>query len=86
MIFTVEQLPGDRSEINIFCDDEGLEMLDEQVEILKRNHGHVHLMTPSWSGSELTEQKHLCGSELINHVKINYVGRKEMNRLANHSR
>ena len=60
-----------RKRIEIYCDSEGLEILINKLNSLKKNKGHTHLMTPSWAGYELTEEKQ--GGErniLINHLKI----------------
>ena len=72
MKLTVEYTKSKKgeSEVTIFCDAEGLSELFTQLEILKKHKGHVHLMTPSWSGNELTEIKQQQDSELINHVRI----------------
>lgn len=72
MTLTIEHLlkPGTSGEIAIMCDADGLAALVEQLEILRRNGGHVHLMTPSWAGTELTENKQIEGSVLINHLRV----------------
>lgn len=69
MTLTIESPPS-KNEIEIFCDPEGLNALIEQLEILKKHKGHVHLMTPSWAGNELTENKQTPESQLIHHVRI----------------
>ena len=69
MTLTVESLPS-KNEIAIFCDSEGLNTLIEQLEILKKHKGHVHLMTPSWAGNELTENKQTPDNQLVHHVRV----------------
>jgi hypothetical protein len=59
-----------RCEVEIFCDKEGLELLFKNLENLRLRGGHVHLMTPSWSGKELTEEKQRPSNTLINHLCI----------------
>jgi hypothetical protein len=44
------------------------------LERLRQGGGHDHLMTRSWAGNELTEQKHDLASTLINHLRITVVG------------
>ncbi len=59
------------SEVAIYLDEEGLEALEKQLAFLKKEPDHVHLMTPSWAGDELTEEK--LGDDkcvLINHLRI----------------
>jgi hypothetical protein len=68
-VLTVEHNTKDES-IEIFCDREGLELLMRKLSVLAEKGGHVHLMTPAWSGNELTEEKQSDTSELINHVVI----------------
>ncbi len=36
----------------------------------KNNHDHIHLMTKSWGGDELSDDKQCSENGLINHVKI----------------
>ena len=72
MKLTVEYLKNSKStgEVMIICDAVGLDSLIEHLQILKQNRGHVHLMTPSWAGAELTENKQLPNSDLINHLCV----------------
>ena len=60
-------------ELDVLCDDKGIELLINRLQILQRHGGHDHLMTESWSGNELTEQPHREGEILINHVRLVYV-------------
>lgn len=69
MLLTVEISPTDPV-VKICCDREGLEVLRGQIDQLERKDGHVHLMTPSWAGHELTEQGQIEGYSLAHHLKI----------------
>ena len=78
MILTVEALknegdPGKQmiAEIAICFDQEGFAVLSRELAKLQHAKSHTHLMTPSWSGSELTEE--LQGGEdyvLVNHLRL----------------
>jgi hypothetical protein len=69
MTLTFETTPSEK-EMAIFCDAEGLDSLITQLQILKQHKGHVHLMTPSWSGNELTENKQVPENRLLHHIRI----------------
>lgn len=69
MILTVEH-DEKHENVDIFCDKEGIELLLKKLTFLINNGGHVHLMTPSWAGNELTEDKQGTDTVLINHLKI----------------
>ncbi len=68
-MLTVEINKKDES-IEIFCDKEGIELLAKKINALGVNGGHVHLMTPSWAGNELSEEKQGAENELVNHLRI----------------
>lgn len=68
-MLTVEINKKDES-IEIFCDKEGIELLTKKIRILSEKGGHVHLMTPSWAGNELSEEKQGLENELVNHLRI----------------
>ncbi len=69
MLLTVEY--NDKNEVvEIHCDKEGLDSLIEKLESLRKHGGHDHLKTPSWAGSELTEEKQGAENLLINHLYI----------------
>lgn len=68
-MLTVEINKKDES-IEIFCDREGLELLTKKISTLSEKGGHVHLMTSSWAGNELSEEKQGSGNELVNHLRI----------------
>ena len=59
------------AEVAICCDDEGLDFLVEKLTRLRGKRDHTHLMTPSWSGNELTEEKQGGNQyELVNHLRL----------------
>lgn len=61
----------DESEIEIHGDAEGLRALADRISrLLARNLDHDHLMTPSWGGSELSEEPQNRKAELVNMVTI----------------
>ena len=69
MLLTVEYDKEGKTEI--YMDAQGLELLIERLNKLKRHiekGEHDHLMTPSWSGWELTEEKQGLKNELVNHL------------------
>lgn len=61
---------AERSEVEVFCDSAGLELLIRQLDFLRHGSTHVHLMTPAWAGDELSEKVVGEGNMLINHLKI----------------
>lgn len=77
MILTVELESGKSliksisGEVAICFDREGLDLLVSKLNLLREKVDHIHLMTPSWSGNELTEK---CqGGEdfsLIHHLRL----------------
>jgi hypothetical protein len=69
MIFTVEENHQQEC-IEIFLDKEGLELMVKKLNFLLKNEGHIHFMTPSWAGNELTEVKQGTNTELINHLRV----------------
>jgi hypothetical protein len=69
MLLTVE-LNREGECVEIFCDREGFEVLQRALDGLRRKGDHVHLMTPSWAGNELTEDKQIESNELVHHLRI----------------
>ena len=59
---------GDVLEIHL--DREGLEILESQLEWLRKGETHVHLKTKAWAGEELSDELQGEGDHLVNHVKI----------------
>lgn len=57
--------------LEIHASKEGLRKLSEIANaLLKGTDNHIHLMTPSWGGSGLSEVKEGTGNSIINHVAI----------------
>ncbi len=59
MTLTIEVQKGGNPEAVLCFDRDGLELLIKKLEYLKSHVDHLHLMTPSWAGNELTEEP--CG-------------------------
>lgn len=81
MLLTVEVMPSkecntadwDISEVAICFDLEGLELLEYKLKLLRQGPApdHEHLMTPSWGGDELTEEKQGDDRDiLVNHLRL----------------
>lgn len=74
MLLTVELQDGNkpgRAEVAVCLDDEGLEFLVRKLQGLRGRKEHVHLMTPSWAGTELSESKQGGPEfEVVNHLRI----------------
>jgi hypothetical protein len=74
VILTVEKEKTEQGEIAICFDKDGLEFLMAKLSALRDRQGHLHLMTPSWAGDELTEVLHggdryeLCNSLRLVHL------------------
>ena len=68
MRLTVEN--DKEGKVEIYMDVEGLDLLIDRLKKLRRHSegDHDHLMTPSWAGWELTEDKQGVDNELINHL------------------
>jgi len=64
------------SEVEIFCDSEGLAVLQRQLDFLKKGSTHVHLKTTAWAGNELSETVNGADNVLINHLRISVVPEK----------
>ena len=62
-------------EVAICCDDKGIDHLIEKLKSLKGQADHLHLMTQSWAGEDLTEQKQ-GGDDYIlaHHLRIVRLG------------
>jgi Immunity protein 32 len=68
-MITVELKDGD--EVEVHLDAEGLSTLMAQLRFLETGKtDHVHLMTASWGGSELTEELQCADTSVIHHLKI----------------
>jgi hypothetical protein len=67
MLLTVESVED--SVVEIHLDAEGRDLLVKALSRLKQG-DHDHLMTPSWGGDVLTEDKMNAGSVLVNHLYL----------------
>ena len=56
--------------VEVVCDRDGLTLLIKRLQLLLSRGGHEHLMTPSWSGNELTEMD--AGSEEFLAHQVNF--------------
>ncbi len=56
--------------VEIYFDEDGLKTLRRSLDMLSSKGGHDHLMTPSWAGTELTEEKQGENTTLINHLLL----------------
>jgi hypothetical protein len=65
-----EQVAKGASEVEIYCDREGLNELIRKLEALANGETHVHLMSPSWAGHELSEEVVGSKNALIHHLRI----------------
>ncbi len=71
MILTIELEHAEHPEVALCFDREGLDLLMAKLETLRNAPGHIHLMTPSWAGDSLTEEKQ--GGEryeLVNSLRL----------------
>lgn len=72
-LFTVEIDPNNMDEtLKVHLNEQGV---DEFIAVLKNlrdraRQGHCHLMSPSWGGSELTEEVQEEGRKSMNGVTI----------------
>ncbi len=57
--------------LEIHASNDGLQKLSEIANaLMNSSDNHVHLMTPSWGGNSLSEEKEGVKNQLINHVAI----------------
>ncbi len=67
MKLTVEIDNSEHPEVAICFDLQGLDLLISKLEYLKMHVDHLHLMTPSWAGNELTEETNGGGNYKLLH-------------------
>lgn len=63
------EVVGD-GELEIHGNTEGLQALISSLRRVVESGEHDHLMTPSWGGTELTEEPQKEGSRLVHKVTI----------------
>lgn len=68
------ELSRDMKTLNVHLDKNGIISLQNILDDLKNNSktDHVHLMSHSYGGEELSEEKQSESSILLNNVKIHY--------------
>ena len=66
------ELLKDNDEIEIHATKEGLEFLKIQIEMILKmeQNEHIHLITESWGGKELTEELQNNEGTIINKVTL----------------
>ncbi|HAC88553.1 MAG: methylhydantoinase [Marinobacter sp.] len=64
------EISKDGDELDVHCDDNGLEKLLSVLSQLRGKVQHEHLMTPGWGGNELSEEPQSENSELLNKVTV----------------
>jgi hypothetical protein len=69
-MIVVQQPAGEKEEIVIYADREGLELLRTRIGFLLNGSTHDHLMTESWAGTELNDQPIAPLNPVIKHVEI----------------
>jgi hypothetical protein len=72
VLFTVEFVEGSVAEVHL--DEDGLDLLVDRLTKLRRHQEpeHDHLMTPSWAGTGLTEDKQGTDNDLIHMLTVYY--------------
>lgn len=66
--------------LEIYGNQKGLEKLKALIDsfLTKAGNDHIHLMTESWGGNELSDHKQCAENEIINHVKLfKWVGKNQ---------
>lgn len=66
------EISHDGLQIDIHGDETGLRSLADKVLRVISSKGHDHLMTESWAGNELSEERQGEKSLLVNKVTIHY--------------
>jgi hypothetical protein len=62
---------GELAEVDMYLDREGLTSLLSQLTLLSTDKtDHLHLMTPSWGGDHLSEERHRADSQLVHHLEV----------------
>jgi hypothetical protein len=71
MILTVELENAENPEVAVCFDFEGLHLLISKLEALRNSGDHSHLLTPSWAGDSLSEEKQGGDRyELVHHLRL----------------
>ena len=64
------EVSKDGDELNIHCDEVGLDNFILILSQMREKISHENLMTPSWGGSELSENPQSKDDHLLNKVTI----------------
>lgn len=67
------ELSDDNLQLFVCGNKEGLESLINSIEKVIKYNDHDHLMTPSWAGYELTEERQVENTKLMNKVTISII-------------
>jgi catechol-2,3-dioxygenase len=65
-----EAFTEEGSEVDIYCDTEGLQDLQRQLNFLAHGETHVHIASPSWAGDELGEVPFGTGNVIVHQATI----------------
>lgn len=65
-----ETIKDGRFEVEIVCDEDGLNELKRQLTFLAGPPNHVHLATPARAGTGLDEAVHAKGNLIVNQLTI----------------
>ncbi|HKL85103.1 MAG TPA: Imm32 family immunity protein [Treponemataceae bacterium] len=66
------ELRETNEELEIHCNQEGIDTLIRCLELVKKHKTHEHLITDAWGGDELTSELQGQGNKLVNKVTIRY--------------
>lgn len=64
------ELSADGNELHIHGDRSGLQGLVNALKRVIETGEHEHLMTPSWGGTELSEERQGPDGHLLHHVHV----------------
>jgi hypothetical protein len=75
MIFTVEikDASKDDAEIEMYLDNNAIDLLIKRLELLKQSKSHTHFATPAWAGNELTSEVIGSTNKLVNQLRLTFV-------------
>jgi hypothetical protein len=60
-------------EVELYLDKHALQDLLQQLSHLKNPGDHCHFMTPTWGGSELSEEPLIEGNAIVDHLRVTLV-------------
>jgi len=66
-----ESSPDKFEEMEIYIDDEGIDVFMAMLRFLKNNEtDHVHMMSEEWGGYDLSDVPHDLKNSSVKHVKM----------------